>query len=279
MGGSSSKSESESESGFKQEVWQPQGSALRNLYSQLGGLFGRTTAGMEGQTPQTQEWMRNIQQGSLAPWQEQMAGGAYRDMGLQEQLMSSLNQSMAQPSAVSEINAMIMGGDGNTYADAMKQQYIDDASRAQQMMLSNLDARAVGAGQSGSSRHGIAQALGQEDINRNLQRQMAQTGFETFDKDLNRKLAIAQQADQANLARQNMMANMIGSQQQAMTGGLQMGQNMQNLGMGSFAPYMMPWQAAGQYASAIGRPTILGSGSMSGSSESKGMSGGIGGGK
>lgn len=279
MGGSSSKSDSESSSGFNQDVWGPQGSALQNLYSQAGNLFGSTNSGMQGQIPGAVNQMNQVTDQTNPFWQNQMEGGAYKDMNLQNNLMGSLNQSLNNPSAMSEMNSMIMGGEGNNYADAMKGQYMQDADRAQNQMMSNMDARAVGAGQSGSSRHGVAQGVGNEGINRELQRNLAQTGFNSFDKDLDRKLAIAGQADQGTLARQQMMSNMIGDQNQAQQGGLNYSQNMQNLGMGQFAPYMMPWDAMSQYANAIGGPTVLGSGSMSGDSSSKGLSGGIGGGK
>ncbi len=69
---------------------------------------------------------------------------------------------------------------------------------------------------------------------------------------------------------------MLGSQQQTQNQGIQGGQGMQNLGMGQFNPYMAPWQAMGQYANTIGRPTILSEGTMSGESSSKGASGGVG---
>jgi len=70
-----------------------------------------------------------------------------------------------------------------------------------------------------------------------------------------------------------MLSGMIGQQNQAMQGGLNFGQNQQNLSMGQFAPGMMPWQALGEYANTIGRPTVLGSGTQSGSgsSSSKGF--------
>jgi hypothetical protein len=67
---------------------------------------------------------------------------------------------------------------------------------------------------------------------------------------------------------------MLGQQQGVSTGALGMGQNMQNLGMGSFAPGMMPWQNISNYANALGSPTVLNSGSSSGNSNAMGMSGG-----
>jgi hypothetical protein len=115
------------------------------------------------------------------------------------------------------------------------------------------------------------------DINSNLQNNLARTGYETFDKDLQNKLGIAQQADQGTLARQQMMSGMLGAQQGVQTGALGQGQNMQNLGMGSFAPGMMPWQNISNWANSLGSPTILNSGNSSGNSSAMGM--GMGGGK
>ena len=278
MSGSLGKSESESDSQstnqFRQNVWPVQSNALAGLYNQAGNLFGQTNTGMQGQIPGATDYISGIADQAQPAWQDQMAGGAYRDMGLQGSLMGSLNQSLNNPSAMSEINAMVMGGECNNYAVAMKNQYMQDARRAKNQMLSNMDARAVASGQSGSSRHGVAQAEGMRGINENLQSNLARTGFDTFDKDLDRKLQIAGMADQGTLARQQMMSGMLGSQNQAQQYGLGQSGQMQNLGMGQFAPQMMPWQAMGNYADVIGGPTILGSGegSMSGSSDAKGFS-------
>jgi hypothetical protein len=168
----------------------------------------------------------------------------------------------------------MMGGQGNTYADAMKAGYAADANRATANMLSNLDARAAASGMSGGSRHGTATSQGMYDINSNLQKSLADVGYNTFDKDLQNKLNIAQQADQGTLARQQLMSNMLGQQQGVSTGALGMGQNMQNLGMGAFAPGMMPWQNISNYANALGSPTVLSSGSSSGKSNAKGANAG-----
>ena len=274
MGGSASGSKSKSKSSFQDKVWGGQTGALQDLYGNAQDLFNQTNTGMQGLQPGATQNMQDTYNQVNPAYQEQLQGGAYRDMGLQNQLMGSLNQSMNQPSAMSQINAMTMGGEGNNYADAMKDQYIQDANRAQEQMLSGLDARAASSGMSGGSRHGIAQGLGMARVNDALQSNLAKTGYDTFDKDLTRKLDIAQQADQGNLARQQMMSGMIGQQNQAQQGAIQGGQNMQNINMGQYAPQMMPWDAMGQYGNVIGRPTILGSGSQSGSSGSLSASGG-----
>jgi hypothetical protein len=274
MGGSSSKSKSKSNAGYQDSVWGGQTPALKQLYSDAGDLYNQTNSQMQGMIPGAQQDMQDITAQTNPAWQDQMQGGVYQDMNLQNQLMGSLNQSMNNPSAMSEINAMTMGGEGNNYADAMKESYISDANRAQENMLQNTDARAAASGMSGGSRHGMMQGLGMEGINDQLQKNLAKTGYDTFDKDLTRKLEIAGMADQNTFGRQQMMSNMLGQQQGTMNQGIQGGQQMQNLNMGQFAPTMMPWEAAGEYGNVIGRPTILGSGSQEGKSKSSSKGGG-----
>lgn len=283
MGGSSSKSDSSSGSSMEwaQNISPEQLSALEGVWNQAGNLFGQSNDQMQGLIPDATQGMQGVFDQANPAYQQQLAGGATANMDLQNQLGQSLQQSMNNPSMMSEVNAMIMGGEGNNYADAMKDQYVQDANRAQQNMLGNLDARAAASGMSGGSRHGTATAQGMDDINRNLQSNMAQTGFNTFDKDLDRKLQIAGMADQNLAGSQQMMSNMLSGQNAAQQGAITAGSQMQNLNMGQFAPSMAPWGAMQGYTGAIGAPTVLssGSGTMSGDSSSKGMSGGIGGGK
>ncbi|RKY42319.1 MAG: hypothetical protein DRP85_03270 [Candidatus Makaraimicrobium thalassicum] len=269
---SGSKNKSKSSSQYQDEVWGGQSPYLGDLYQGAGNLFDWSNQGMQGNAPDASQRADDIYDTTKPAWEQQLGGGAYQDMGLQKSLMDSIRQSNNNPSAMSEINAMMMGGEGNNYADAMKSQYMDDANKAQEQMMGNLDARATASGMSGGSRHGITTAQGMDDINSNLQRNMAETGYNTFDKDLDRKLQIAGMADQGTLSRQNMMMEMLGKQNQTTGNAMGYGSNMQNLGMGSMNPYMSPWNAMGQYANVIGRPTILGSGDSRGSSSGRSFS-------
>ena len=171
MGGSSSKSgsDSSSQSNYKENVWSEQSPYLNDLYGAAANLFGNTNTGMQQQIPGAIQGMQDVANQTNPAWQDQLSGGVYKDMGLQNQLMTSLNQSQNNPSAMSEINGMIMGGDGNNYADAMKASYMQDAGNAQDQMLKTMDARAAASGMSGGARHGIATAQGMRDINQNLQ--------------------------------------------------------------------------------------------------------------
>lgn len=276
MGGEAGKSESQSaaQSQFGQDVWGGQAPALQQLYQAAGSLFGDVYGGQQGMIPGQTQVQQDIASAAMPAYQQQLGGGVTSGMGLQDILSQSLQQSMGQPSQTAQMYANIMGGEGNTYADAMKEKMIADASRAGQNMMSVADARAVGAGQPGSSRHGVLQSQGWKDINDRLQGGLFDIGYETFDKDLQNKLNIAQMADQSTMGRQQMMSNMLGQQNLAQQGGIGTGQTMQNLGMGSFAPSMVPWQSMGQYANVLGRPTVLGSGTSTGTSDSKAMGGG-----
>ena len=275
MSGQSGHSQGSSLSNFNQTIPQFQQDALKQLYSQAQNQFGVTNAATNAQIPGANNFINQVNQGAMNGYQNDLKGGVYQDMGNQKALQDSLKQSMNNPSATSQIYGQMMGGNGNNYADAMKASYITDANRTQQNMLANLDARAAASGMSGGSRHGTATAQGMNDINSNLQRNMATTGYETFDKDLQNKLNVAQQAVAGTLARQQMLSGMIGQQQGVQTGAQQAGQNMQNLGMGSFAPSMIPWQNLSNYSNVIGSPNVLSSGYSSSNSSSKSGGGGL----
>ena len=276
-GGNYSESSANNQSNFNQKIPKWQSDALTKMYGAAASTFGKTGNSINQQMGGAQDYINQTNQSAMPEWQNQLNGGVYQGMDNANALSNSLQQSLNSPTATSQIYGQMMGGNGNNYADAMKAGYTADANRATDNMLANLDSRAAASGMSGGSRHGVATSQGMYDINSNLQKNLAQTGYDTFDKDLNNKLNIAQQADSGTLARQQMMSGMLGAQQGVQTGALGQGQNMQNLGMGSFAPTMMPWQNMSNYANSIGSPTVLSSGGSSGNSNAMGM--GMGGGK
>jgi hypothetical protein len=268
-GGSLGKSESDesNQSQFNQNVWEPQGNALQGLYGQMGNLFNQTNNQVQGQIPGAVGQQQDVFNQANPAWQQQLGGGAFQGMDLQNQY----NQDRQGGGNEQFIDQSIMGGAGNNYADAMKNQLAGDSMDRLGRQYAQSDLRASNAGQSGSSRHGLLQAdMARKEMDR-LGEQQTGIGFNSFDKDLDRKLGIAQRADQFDMGRLQQSGNMLGQQQAAMQGGLGAGKGMQQLGMGQFAPSQVPWQAAGNYANSIGGPTILGSGSGSGDSSSKGF--------
>lgn len=301
---------------FSQDVYGGQQGALGDLYKQAQSLFTGNQGALNQGVNQAVGNTQNVYNSANPAWNKQLQGGQFSGINPNALNKSYLNQLGANTSAASNrlsssldkslntnftpsgqsnqqsIYASMMGGQGNNYADAMKSQYMSDAQRAQEQMLGNLDARTAGTGMMGSTRQDIAQGLGMRDINSNLQRSLAETGYKTFDKDLQNKLSIAQQADTNNLSREQMyMQNMQNAQnlsaqelaaqrglisgaQQGMTGLNQMGQdvrsdalnyapNMQNLGMGSLVPLSQQWQGLQNYQQALGGPLVLNKGTGS----------------
>lgn len=273
-GAQGSASKANSNSMFQQQIPQWQSDALTKMYNAAQGQYNTTGQAIQKQTPAAQSYIDQTNAAAMPEWKNQLSGGVYQGMDNATNLTNSLQQSLSSPTNTQNIYEQMMGGNGNNYADAMKASYLGDANRATDNMLANLDSRAAASGMSGGSRHGVATSQGMYDINSQLQKNLADTGYNTFDKDLNNKLNIAQQADSGTLARQQMMAGMLGQQQGVQTGALNAGGQMQNLGMGSFAPTMMPWQNMSNYANSIRDPSILSSGNSSSSSNAKSGGGG-----
>lgn len=242
-----------------------QNAALANLYNVAAGVFQQN----QGNSGQATANAQNVFNTAMPAWQQQLNGGAYSSLGIGDNLMSSLNQTLNTPSNTQSLYAQIMGGRGNNYADAMKASYIGDANRAADNMMRTLDARATGSGMSGGSRHGLATAQGYYDINSNLQHELAKTGYDTFDKDLANKMQIATQADSNTLARQQLMSEMLGNQNNTAQSALNFGSNMQSLNADTMAP---SWQNASMLANIIGPPVQNSQGASSGSSRGKGTS-------
>jgi hypothetical protein len=275
MGGHSSNSSSTNNSQFDQKIPQFQQDALTQLYNTAANTFGSVNGATAGQVPQVSNYVQSVNNSALPAYQQNLQGGAYGGLDIGNQLMSSLNQSQNSPSNTQQIYSSIMGGNGNSSLDAMRSGLEDTNTRLNGQQQAATAGQASAAGMSGSSRQGVTDALNQSLNNQNLQNTEAKLGYDTFNTDLNNKLGIAQAADSNTLARQQLMSGMLGQQQQTTNGALQQGSAMQNLGMGSFAPTMIPWQNLNNYSNTIGSPNVLSSGTSMGSSNSKGGGGGI----
>lgn len=275
VGGSKAKSKNNSGFQFNQSIPAFQSKALTDVYNAAKNLFGQTSSQIQNSVDDVSSTNASLYKSAIPAYNSALAGGQFSDPKFKSQLTNSLDTSLSNPSATQQIYGSVMGGSGNNYADAMKASYVGDANRATSNMLANLDARAAASGMSGGSRHGIASSQGLYDINSNLQKNLADVGYNTFDKDLTNKLNIAQQADTNTLNRQQMLSSMLGKAQDTSNNAMSnIGSSVQNLGMGTFAPFMAPWDAMNNYAAAVGSPTVLssGSGSASGSSKAMGQS-------
>lgn len=205
-----------------------------------------------------------------------LGGGSFGDTS---DVRSALMDSLQQTSAGSNMGRMygdIVGGQGNTYidplVDTMKQSGMDNLNR----MQSNAGLDASRHGQSGSSRHAMQNAMLGAQANKDMLGQEYALREGNYARDMDWKMQIARQADQGIQNTQNTYMNMLGGANNSVNSGMGYGAGLQNLGMGSMAPYMQayqaPWQMGGQYSNILGSPTVLGSGS--GSSNSKSVQGG-----
>jgi len=282
MGGSGSGSKSESESGFDQNVWRPQGEALQNLYGQMGDLWGQS-GGLSGILQGLAGNLGGYNQGLMgrgAAGQEQMlGGGSFGDTSdARNALMQSMRQTGSGQTNMGDMYRSIVGGEGNTYIDPMVDAMKQGAMQNLQGMQSNAGLDASAAGQGGGSRHAMQNAMLGAQANRDMMTQEANMRGGAYDKDMAMKMRIAGMADSNVQNTQNRYMQMMGGADQNVGAGMGYGQGLQNLGMGSMAPYMQaynaPWQMAGQYANTIGSPTVLGSGD----SNSKAVGGSGGGG-
>jgi hypothetical protein len=279
MGGSVGKSSADSSSAgsFGQNVWGGQTPYLQNLYQQAGNLFGTTSQGALSQAPWASQYASNVAQTMNPAFQQQLQGGAYAGLDA-GQIYGDIAKSMQQPTATQGLYGEIMSGTGGLpLAREVQRNMVQNASDVMGTTLAGIDARAAGAGLPGSSRHGIAQGQAIQGINKNLQQDLAQLGYQAYEPNLQRQLGIASQADQSNLARQQMLTGGIAGQQAAMTGAMGYAPEMQALGMGGMAPYTQAWGPMGMYSQALGGPQVLSSGNMSAGSNSSSKGAGIGG--
>lgn len=278
IGGSANKSSSRSRTSSSEDVWGPQGEALSSLYGSAGDLFSNNQ-GFSDQlnmiAQNLQPYMESIMGRAGGGADRMLSGGSFGDTSdIRDQLMGSIRGVDEGGSQMGKMYESIVGGAGNEYidpmVDAMKRSSMDNLDTMQSGV--GLDAAAMGQG--GSSRHAMQNAMLGKDANQDmLDREMNMRGG-AYDKDLAMKMGIARQADQGIQGGQDRMLRMLQGADQNVAGGMGSLSNMQNLGMGSMAPWMQamnaPWGPMSQYADIIGGPTVLGESTGKSTSKSKG---------
>lgn len=273
-GGASS---SKSRSGFKEQVFGPQAEALTGLYGQAGSLYGSQDFSPFMQMAQRmQPWMFQQAQ-SLQPAMRQQASGGIRNQAMENQLL----RNMQAPSATGQMYQSIVGGPGNTYIDPLINSMRNDMQYTTDRQIGTQnDLQAATMGQSGSAKHGVQNALTQRYANQDFQNNANAMRASGYDKDLAMKMGIAQQADMGRLTSAQQAMDYMGGLNQNQQGSFGLAGNMQNLGMGGFAPmmqaYQVPWQMMQNYAGVLGGPTVLGQGSSKGRSSAWNANAGVG---
>ena len=279
-GGSKSKSNSQGE--FSQDVWGPQGQALNNMYGNAEGLWGQNQGQMDelgniaGGVADANAGVAGAATGGMA---DQLGGGAYGDTsGVMQRLMDS----MGQRSNMGSMYESIVGGEGNTYIDPMVDAMRQSGNQAIETANNYTDMDAAAMGQGGSNRHAMQNSMNTTQGLKDMNQQEANMRGGAYDTDLNMKMDIARMADGNAQQEQNRMMDILGGANDSQQYGMGFGQNAQNLNMGQMAPNMavqnQGWGNMDSYANTIGAPTVLGSGSNSGSSRAMAKGGSANGG-
>jgi hypothetical protein len=203
-------------------------------------------------------------------WGNLMTGGSYAGLDVTNDYNTAFSNLMNPSSYTQDIYADIMGGEGNSYAEALESELRSNQQETLGQSLAMLDQRA--GLMSGSSTWENAMADIISDSNAELDTTLAGIGYDTFDKDLKQKLDIAKMAD-ANWmtgATRAMDAaeGSLGGVNATMGGGLTFGSDMFNAGM---QQYMAPFMAS-LMMSQFMPPAIVGSSKSSSSSGGMGFS-------
>jgi len=258
-----------------QDVWGPQADALKKLYGAGEDWFSQNNPGIQDAANQAANTSQQALNAAAPVWNQGLQGGnlAGYDIagGLAGSLGNAMGQQTQQQQAVNGMQGFDAGqgfdqGDifrregGSNYADAYKQNFVNDARSAMETSLAAVDSRAAASGMSGGSRHGTAMAKGIGDINSNLQSNLANIGYQDFNnrqdqrfqdrtnrqnrdfqdystmqgmgfQDQSRMQGMQQQAagaaDQNLMQQQQMMQQLIGQQQGSAENALGMQEQVQ----------------------------------------------------
>lgn len=278
MGGSIGGSKSGSSSSSSQNVMSQQIPFLQQLWGMSTDNVGQNDyINQIGNSAQNSQDMLNSLFGSQSNLQNQLAsGGAYGDS---QKYIDQLMNSMGQRSNMGTMYESIVGGSGNSYVDPLIQQMQQDSATnlATLQNANSLDATA--AGQSGSSRQAMQNAMLGSQINNQLATNEAQLRQQNYDNDLAMKMGIAQQADSNRQSEQDRLLSMIQGSQDSMNNATNMGSLLQSLATGGMDNWLKAqqasWNPLNNLANIIGNPIILGKSSGSSNSKGFGTSGSI----
>lgn len=277
MGGSVGGNKSKSKSETGQDVWGPQGGALERLYGNAGDMMDNNNYG-QGMLNSIAEnlapYMEKIMNSATGGMDDQLGGGSFGDTtDVRNQLMNNMRGTQGQ-SKMGDMYSSIVGGEGNTYIDPMVDAMKSGAMENNAMLHSGTAMDAASVGQGGSSRHAMQNAMTNRATNKDMMDKETMMRGGAYDTDLNMKMDIARMADTNSQLNNDRLFNMMTGSDSNKQYGMGYGSQAQNLGMGSMAPWMQNmnqgWNNMTNYSNIIGGPTVLGSGSQSGSSKGAG---------
>lgn len=250
------------------------GQSFEDFYNNMNAMFGNTMgnsrtmmSGAQGLNPFFQNLM-GMGTTSVGSLLDGGAAGGNQDQ-IMRQLMDSL-RTTAGPSNTGKMYESIVGGEGNTYIDPMVDAMKRSSMENLDMLTNRVGLDAVAAGQSGSSRHAMTDAMLARTANNDmLDREMNMRGG-AYDTDLRMKLDIAKMADQGVAGTQDRLMSLLGSTDSNRMAGIQGLSGLGQLGMSSMNPMMMammaPYYAMQMQGNAMGDPTVTSTQSSKGKS-------------
>lgn len=272
MGGSLGGSKSGSSSSSSQNVMSQQIPYLQQLWGMATDNVGNNDylSQIGGAAQNSSDLLNSLYQ-SQSGLQDQLAsGGAYGDS---QQYIDKLMNSMGQRSNVGSMYESIVGGSGNSYVDPLIKQLQGDSAQNLATLQNANSMDATMAGQSGSSRQAMQNAMMGAQANKDLMTQEAQLRQSNYDNDIAMKMGIAQQADTNAQSEQDRLLSLINGSQSSMNQAQNYGSLLQSIANGGVDNWLKAqqgsWNPLNNLASIIGNPTVLGS--SSGSSKSKGF--------
>jgi len=195
--GSNTRGLNVSQSRTNQGVWDKQSPYLEAGYKHAADTGVALSPQYQQAGTNAQNWNKAASAHMLPIMAQQAAGGVYGEGGAGQGLMQANQGIMDNGMGQSQWGGASNFGNVNSYVDAQKQSIAADAGVAGNQMMNSMDARAAGSGMSGGSRHGTAIAQGMNDINRSMQSQQAQVGFQANEAAQNRRM----QSEEAERAR------------------------------------------------------------------------------
>ena len=240
-----------------------------NMYGAAGDLYEQQSA----MNPQFQQFMMgqvNPFMMGLNPYMmqgfgAQMGGGGLGATGaaVDPALRDSLQQSLSGgPSNTARMYQDIVGGEGNTYVDPLVDDMYNQAWKGlDRGAFKNSAQSAAASGNMGNYSRQMDNSAFAADTMSDVRSKEMQLRAGAYDKDMDWKMQIANQADSNVGAAQDRAIGLLGGGDQNQQFGMGAGLGMQQFGMGMASPWMamqqFPWANLNNYANALGDKTVL----------------------
>lgn len=258
-----------------QDVWGGQSPALQNLYGQGQSLAqdpsGVNQAATGAYLGYGVQQPGDVYDPALAGYQGAFGGAnptAQAAGQLTDPLVSGLTDIMNDPGEV------FGAGGSNPLLDQNVALALDQASRSfQRNVAPSIERDAISMGQFGGTRGDLALGTAAADANRDALTAAMGAYGDQYTQDRAAALASQQQRDQTRLAAGQQIQDILGAQQAGAAQGVDVGQNLQGLGMGQGDIFstaaQQQWSPLQQQQQLLGAPTVLGASESTGASSSE----------